>query len=51
MKPVLRKCGGCGRYTLASRCPGCGSEASSAHPARFSPDDKYARYRLAGRYR
>jgi len=51
MKFVLRRCGACGRYTLAAGCPACGDETASAHPAKFSPDDRYARYRLAGRYR
>ena len=49
-KPLMRRCLSCGRYTLKPRCPGCGGDTRSAHPARFSPDDKYARYRLAERY-
>ncbi|CAD6517149.1 Ribosome biogenesis protein Nop10 (fragment) [metagenome] len=28
----------------------CNEETVSAHPAKFSPDDKYMRYRLAERY-
>lgn len=51
MKFILKKCGSCGRYTLAAHCPACGAEPVSAHPAKFSPDDRYARYRLPGRYR
>lgn len=51
MKFILKRCGACPRYTLAAECPACGAETASAHPAKFSPDDKYARYRLAGRYR
>jgi H/ACA ribonucleoprotein complex subunit 3 len=31
-------------------CPYCKEETKSAHPAKFSPDDKYMRYRLADRY-
>lgn len=50
MRFQLLRCGKCGRYTLNARCPGCGGDTASAHPARFSPDDKYARYRLASRY-
>ena len=46
----MRRCLSCGRYTLKRECPGCGSGTKSAHPARFSPDDKYARYRLPERY-
>lgn len=51
MKFVLKRCGSCGRYTLAPLCPSCGAESASAHPAKFSPDDRYAKYRLADRYR
>ena len=46
----MRRCLSCGRYTLKRECPGCGGGTKSAHPARFSPDDKYARYRLPERY-
>jgi H/ACA ribonucleoprotein complex subunit 3 len=43
---LLRKCEDCGRYTLkASKCPYCGGVVHVPHPARFSPDDKYAKYR------
>lgn len=27
------------------RCPSCGGEVKIPHPAKFSPDDKYIRYR------
>ena len=50
MRFQLRKCPGCAQYTLKERCPKCGEETVSAHPAKFSPDDKYMRYRLAERY-
>ncbi|XP_069489797.1 H/ACA ribonucleoprotein complex subunit 3 [Ambystoma mexicanum] len=33
-------------YTLSKTDPN-GSPTSSAHPARFSPDDKYSRQRVA----
>ena len=46
----MRRCAECGRYTLRRECPKCGADTRSAHPARYSPDDKYARYRLAERY-
>lgn len=49
-KPLVRRCPACGRYTLRRGCPECGGDTRSAHPARYSPDDKYARYRLAERY-
>jgi H/ACA ribonucleoprotein complex subunit 3 len=28
----------------------CKEETVSAHPAKYSPDDKYIKYRLAERY-
>ncbi|RPA87335.1 H/ACA ribonucleo protein complex subunit 3 [Ascobolus immersus RN42] len=33
------------RYTLKKITPG-GAITKSAHPARFSPDDKYSRHRV-----
>lgn len=41
----MLKCTQCGRYTLADSCSYCGAKAVTVHPARYSPDDKYARYR------
>jgi len=46
----LRKCVSCNHYTLKDKCPKCNEETISVHPAKFSPDDKYMRYRLAERY-
>ena len=51
MRFQLRKCPDCNHYTLKEDCPSCDSKTISAHPAKFSPDDKYMRYRLAERYR
>lgn len=50
MRFQLRRCSACRDYTIREICPRCGAAATLAHPARFSPDDKYARYRLASRY-
>lgn len=50
MRFQLRKCKECEKYTLKLKCPICNHETVSAHPAKFSPDDKYIRYRLAERY-
>ncbi|MDI6721892.1 MAG: RNA-protein complex protein Nop10 [Candidatus Aenigmarchaeota archaeon] len=44
----LKKCLGCGKYTLSETCS-CGSPAKSAHPPKFSPEDKYAKYRRMGK--
>jgi len=45
---LLRKCEQCGGYTLKkSSCPYCGGELKVPHPPKFSPDDKYFKYRMA----
>jgi len=43
---LLRRCKKCRAYTLLETCPRCGGEAVSPHPAKFSLDDKYRKYRL-----
>jgi H/ACA ribonucleoprotein complex subunit 3 len=45
MKNLLFKCEKCSRYTMDVKCPRCGEAARMAAPAKYSPDDKYARYR------
>ncbi|RMW39588.1 MAG: RNA-protein complex protein Nop10 [Candidatus Nitrosopelagicus sp.] len=47
MKFQLRKCMKCNSYTLKNTCKKCNEETKSVHPAKFSPDDKYLRYRIA----
>lgn len=45
---LLRKCEKCGQYTLKTdACPYCGGKVHIPHPPKFSPDDKYFRYRMA----
>lgn len=51
MKSLMLKCVECGRYTISEKCPSCGGRAVTVHPARYSPDDKYARYRSPLAYR
>ncbi len=43
---LLRKCYSCGTYTLKDTCPKCGKPTRVAHPPRFSPVDKYVKYRI-----
>lgn len=44
---MLRKCKSCNRYTLnTDKCPYCGGEVRIPHPPRFSPEDKYVKYRV-----
>jgi len=46
----LRKCVKCGAYTLnKSVCPICGGEVKIPHPAKYSPDDKYFKYRMVAK--
>jgi H/ACA ribonucleoprotein complex subunit 3 len=45
---LLRKCEKCHNYTLKTdACPVCGGKLHVPHPAKYSPDDKYMKYRLA----
>jgi H/ACA ribonucleoprotein complex subunit 3 len=46
----IRKCLKCKIYTLKETCPKCGSRTESAHPPRFSPEDKYGKYRRMLKY-
>lgn len=46
MQWLLRVCTSCGRYTLRrDKCPECGSPLRVPHPPRFSPEDRYVKYR------
>jgi H/ACA ribonucleoprotein complex subunit 3 len=45
---LLRKCSKCGKYTLRTDvCQFCGGKVHIPHPAKFSPTDKYLKYRMA----
>ena len=45
---LLRKCVKCEKYTLNQEvCPVCGGQVHIPHPAKFSPEDRYAKYRQA----
>jgi H/ACA ribonucleoprotein complex subunit 3 len=50
MKHLIRKCTACGAYTLKQECPKCGKTTQDPHPPKYSPDDKYVRYRVTERY-
>ncbi|MHA1917109.1 MAG: RNA-protein complex protein Nop10 [Candidatus Ranarchaeia archaeon] len=48
MPKRLYRCSVCDKYSLSeTKCPKCGSTMESAHPAKFSPQDKYGKYRRA----
>ena len=51
MRFQMRKCPSCKRYTLKEDCPQCGNKTVTVHPGKYSPDDKYARYRVSDRYK
>jgi H/ACA ribonucleoprotein complex subunit 3 len=40
----ILKCKECSTYTLKPEC-GCGGPAVTPHPPRFSPEDRYGKYR------
>ncbi|MCI4358354.1 MAG: RNA-protein complex protein Nop10 [Thermoplasmata archaeon] len=44
---ILRFCLACQRYSLDVSCPSCGASTRSPHPARFSPQDRWGKYRRA----
>ncbi|PUA32162.1 MAG: ribosome biogenesis protein [Zestosphaera tikiterensis] len=50
MKFLIRKCVKCGKYTLKTKCPACGAETVTAHPPKYSPNDKYLTYRIKVKY-
>ncbi|MBQ2485871.1 MAG: RNA-protein complex protein Nop10 [Candidatus Methanomethylophilus sp.] len=45
MRSSIRKCPECGRYSLKDKCQDCSSGTVPAHPAKYSPDDRYGKYR------
>jgi H/ACA ribonucleoprotein complex subunit 3 len=47
MKGHIKKCANCGKYTLKTVCPVCNLETISPHPHRFSPEDRFGKYRRA----
>ncbi|UCH37991.1 MAG: RNA-protein complex protein Nop10 [Candidatus Bathyarchaeota archaeon] len=50
VKSILRKCSECRQYTLQmDQCPSCGGKLRIPHPAKFSLDDKYLKYRTRNR--
>ncbi|MBP1944696.1 RNA-protein complex protein Nop10 [Methanobacterium petrolearium] len=45
MKLKMRRCRSCKEYTLKDRCPHCGGELEVIYPPKYSPEDKYGKYR------
>ncbi|MCL4411823.1 MAG: RNA-protein complex protein Nop10 [Candidatus Thermoplasmatota archaeon] len=46
MKSIIKKCPECRSYTLESTCKKCGTQTVSTLPPRFSPEDRFAKYRI-----
>ena len=46
MKIQILKCRKCGSYGLSVDCS-CGGDRVSPKPPKYSPEDKYAKYRRA----
>ena len=46
MKFLMRRCPNCGRYTFKETCPVCGGKTVVPHPPRFSPEDRFVKYRI-----
>lgn len=49
MSGHIRHCPEDQTYTLSTTCPVCGKATVIAHPARFSPEDRYGKYRRAAK--
>ena len=48
MSTHLLKCPSCGSYGLKDLCV-CGTQRVSPKPAKYSPEDKYGKYRRAAK--
>ncbi len=45
MSKKILYCKSCDVFTLKEKCPKCGAKTLSTQPAKFSPEDKYGKYR------
>lgn len=45
MGTLMRKCEKCSEYTLKDVCKKCGAKTVVPVPSRFSPEDRYGKYR------
>ena len=41
----MARCMGCGSYTLKEICSSCKENTITPHPPKFSPEDRYGKYR------
>ena len=45
MKMKMKKCRSCGEYTIQESCPYCEGTVGVVYPPKYSPEDKYGKYR------
>ena len=45
MQTLVFQCKSCDIFTISKECPHCFSNTSNPLPPRFSPQDKYGKYR------
>ena len=45
MNKRISRCKDCHTYTMDEDCPKCQGKAASPHPPKFSPEDRYGKYR------
>lgn len=41
----MLKCRECAKYTLRTKCPSCKGEALPVKPPKYSPPDRWGKYR------
>lgn len=46
----MRRCPDCERYTLKDACPECGTPSINTFPPRYSPEDRFGKYRRMALY-
>ena len=46
MKSMIRKCTACNRFTMLEACSRCGSDTVLAIPPKYSPVDRFQKFRL-----
>jgi len=45
MSKHINYCKKCDLFSMLSNCPKCNTEIHQTIPAKYSPEDKYAKYR------
>ena len=45
MSRHINYCKNCDLFSMKSKCPKCNTEIHQTIPAKYSPEDKYAKYR------